>query len=343
MTKTKTGAFAGLGEMMAKGFDGSVTSDTSYQLINLDQIEIKDQVREEFEDAENTLADLGRDLRKRQLQTILVRHNAKGAEKPFLLVSGERRVRAARLEGLAVLAATVVTMTDEEAYDAQLAENIHRKNLTQVEEARRVQQDLERLGSVDAVLAKYNKSRAWLSQITSLLSLPAHTKRLVSEDISADLNLINAVKVVEKHAPERAAELVDQLKQTRGKADARKIVEEARSQVKPKPSKNAAGGAKKAVSVLLDEMGDAVRRGGNPADIWAAAGLEDQKEIEGYLQVFHAMGRTSDLPLAVVVMRGLAEGRLGHAGAKGLALSAVLSAGVGAEFDPVQILAGMAA
>jgi ParB family chromosome partitioning protein len=343
MTKTRAGAFAGLGAMMAKGFDGSVTSDTSYQLVDLDQIEIRDQVREEFEDAENTLADLGRDLRKRQIQPILLRPNLKGAEKPFLLVSGERRVKAARLEGLTALAATVAIMTDEEAYDAQLSENIHRKNLTQVEEARRVQRDLEQLGSVEAVLAKYNKSRAWLSQITSLLTLPEHTKRLVSEDISADLALINAVKVVEKHAPERAAELVDQLKQTRGKADARKIVEEARAQVKPKPSKNADGAAKKAVGVLLDELADAVRRGGNPADIWGAVGLADQHEIEGYLKLFHAMISTSDLPLAVLVMRGLAEGKLGHAGAKGLALSAVLSGGLGGEFDPVQILSGMAA
>ncbi|WP_278279162.1 hypothetical protein [Xylella fastidiosa] len=39
-----------------------------------------------------------------------------------------------------------------------MAENIHRKNLTQIEEAKKIQRDLDKLGSVDAVLEKHQKA-----------------------------------------------------------------------------------------------------------------------------------------------------------------------------------------
>lgn len=238
-------AFAGLGDMLAGGFDQMLTSDASEQMVKLEDIEILAQVREEFEDAEgeNSLADLGASLRKQQIQAILLRPNKPGSAKPYLLVAGERRVRGARIEGLAELRAVIKPMTDEEAEEAQFAENIHRKNLTQIEEAKRIQRDLDQLGSVEAVLAKHNKSRPWLSKVLSLLNLPEQAKRLVRENVSADLEVINAVKTIEKADPKKAAELVDDLKATRGKANAREKVAAVKDQVKP--SKKAKEAAKK--------------------------------------------------------------------------------------------------
>ncbi|MBL0168837.1 MAG: hypothetical protein IPP85_17750 [Propionivibrio sp.] len=66
-------------------------------------------------------------------KAILLRHNVAGAVKPWLLFGTERRVRAARIEGLIQLRARVAEMDNGEAEDMQLAENIHRKNLTQIE------------------------------------------------------------------------------------------------------------------------------------------------------------------------------------------------------------------
>lgn len=238
-------AFAGLGDMLAGGFDQMLTSDANEQMVKLEDIEILAQVREEFEDAEgeNSLADLGASLRKQQIQAILLRPNRPGSAKPYLLVAGERRVRGARIEGLVELRAVIKPMTDEEAEEAQFAENIHRKNLTQIEEAKRIQRDLDQLGSVEAVLAKHNKSRPWLSKVLSLLNLPEQAKRLVRENVSADLEVINAVKTIEKADPKKAAELVDDLKATRGKANAREKVAAVKDQVKP--SKKAKEAAKK--------------------------------------------------------------------------------------------------
>ena len=120
-----------------------------------------------------------------------------------------------------------------EAEDAQMAENIHRKNLTQIEEAKKIQRDLDRLGSIEAVLEKHQKSRPWLSKILSLLHLPEQAKRLVAENVSADVEVINTVKTIEKASPEAAKELVDDLKATRGKSNAREKANAVKNKVKP--------------------------------------------------------------------------------------------------------------
>lgn len=231
---SKDNAYLGTGIDALFGDSGN---PNEYEItVNLDDIEIEAQVREEFEDDENSLAELGLSLRNRQLQAIVVRPNRPGSDKPFLLVAGERRSRAARIEGLTQLRARVMELNDDEAEDMQLAENIHRKNLTQIEEAKKIQRDLDRLGSVDAVLKQHHKGRSWLSKTLSLLNLPDQAKRLVTENVSADIEVINTVKTIEKHAPEKAKELVDDLKKTRGKDNARNKVAAVKAQVKP--SKN---------------------------------------------------------------------------------------------------------
>lgn len=235
-TKTDN-AFLGAG---IDALFGDTGNPNEYEImVNLDDIEAEAQVREEFEDDENGLAELGRSLRLRQLQAIVIRTNREGRDKPFLLVAGERRTRAASLEGLLQLRARVMEMTDEEAEDMQLAENIHRKNLTQIEEAKKIQRDLDRLGSVEAVLEKHHKSRAWLSKTLSLLNLPEQAKRLVTENVSADIEVINTVKTIEKYDPEKAKGLVDDLKETRGKSNARDKAAAVKEEVKPskKPKK----------------------------------------------------------------------------------------------------------
>lgn len=216
----KKNAYAGIigGEPM--GINALfVDSGEQMSLVYLDQIAVKTQLRESFEDAENTLADLAESIRSRGvLQPILVRPKDSGYE----LVAGERRFRACQLAGLEQVPAYIREMDDEEAEDAQLAENIHRKNLTQIEEAKKIQRDFDRLGSVEAVLAKHQKSRSWLSKTLALLSLPEQAKRLVGENVSADIEVINTVKIIEKTDPKTAERLVDELKRTRGKVNARK-------------------------------------------------------------------------------------------------------------------------
>ena len=229
--KTTENPFTETANILGAGIDALFAEpDAQYSLIPLDMIEVKIQIRVEFEDEENPLSDLANSIKAHGvLQPIVIRHSSTG----YILVAGERRYRASALAGLDSIPAIIRDMTDEEAEDAQLAENIHRKNLTQIEEALKIQRDLDRLGSVEAVLEKHQKSRPWLSKMLSLLNLPEQAKRLVTENVSADVEIITAVKTIEKHDPEKAKALVNDLKMTRGKENARDKVAAVKEEVKP--------------------------------------------------------------------------------------------------------------
>jgi len=274
---SKTNAFAGMGDMLVAGFDATLMQDGAQrQMFKLADIEIDPQVREEFEDAENTLADLGDSLKEGQIQPILLR---KGRVLPYRLVVGGRRCAAADLKGITELWGDYrPDMTDDEADRIQFAENVQRKNLTQIEEAKRIQRDLDQLGTVEAVLAKHKKSRAWLSKILSLLNLPGQTLRLVAENISADLEVINAVKVIEKVDAAKAGALVDDLKESRGKEDARKKVAQVKAQVKPKAEKGPKENAATARDTAHEEPGPATTT--NFADA-KTSGDDETKAEEG--------------------------------------------------------------
>jgi ParB family chromosome partitioning protein len=234
MSTEKTTIGAGIDSLF-----GDTGNPNEYEtMVNLDDIEIEAQVREEFENDNHDLAGLGRSLRDRQLHAIVIRLNRPGREKPYLLVAGERRCRGARIEGLTQLRARVMELDDEQAEEAQFIENIHHKNLTQIEEAKKVQRDLDLLGSVEMVLEKHHKGRAWLSKILSLLTLPDQAKRLIAEDISSDIEVINTVKTIANINPDAADALVDDLKATRGKENARVKAGAVKDAVKPpKPPK----------------------------------------------------------------------------------------------------------
>lgn len=242
--KPAVGAFDGLADMLNAGDLGSLTGDhgQDYSRIVIAEIAVKPQVREIFEDAENSLKDLADSIRELGvLQAILIRPIP--GPIPFELVAGERRLRAATMAGLEQIPAIVRELTDEEAEAIQFAENIQRKNLTQIEIGNRLQRDLDNLGNIEAVMAKHKKSRAWISKWLSILDLPEQAQRLVDENLSADPEVILGVKQIEKVSPEAAKEVVDELKKTQGESkkggNARDKVQAAKDAVKPpkKPRK----------------------------------------------------------------------------------------------------------
>ncbi len=220
-------------------------SANNFSMVYLDQIEVKGQLRQEFEDDENTLSELADSIKARGvLQPVLLRPNPNGKGRAaYQLVAGERRYRASLMADLEQIPAYIRELTDEEAEDAQYAENVQRKNLTQIEEAKKLQRDLDRLGSTDAVLQKHNKSRAWLSKMLNLLYLPENTRRLVTENISADVEVINAVKGIERKNPIEAKALVEELKNTPRQGNAREKVAEVKDKVKPPKPKTPAAQA----------------------------------------------------------------------------------------------------
>jgi ParB family transcriptional regulator, chromosome partitioning protein len=348
-------AFAGLGDVLGAGFGDLMAEGDQFAEVDLNDISVKPQVRETFEDDENTLADLEASIRRHKVfQPILIRP-VDGGPRPYELVAGERRYIASERAGKTNIPALIRVLTDEEARDMQLAENIQRKNLTQIEEAKRIQEDLDRLGSVDAVLEKHSKSRAWLSKILSLLTLPEQAKRLVTEQVSADIEVINKVKTIEKIDPQAAKQLVDDLKATRGKADARKKADAVKETVKPsnKPAKGITatpkdlshqesgtpvvqnfadaktGSAKRPPPALIPAeplsraYGLIFENGSSPKMVLELMEPEDRANVEAWLESFYDAGMNAK-NVSLAVIQGFRKGTFAADGAGAFALLAFL-------------------
>jgi ParB family chromosome partitioning protein len=135
------------------------------------------QPRLEF--PEETLAALARSIREvGVLQPVVVRSRDGGYE----LVAGERRVRAAKLAGLATIPAIVREGDDSESLREALIENIHREDLAPLELASAFQELLEDLGVTQETLAeRLGYSRAHVANTIRLLSLPGDVQQLLAE------------------------------------------------------------------------------------------------------------------------------------------------------------------
>ena len=122
--KAVSNAFAGAGAAMGAGIDALFAQDDLLEFpVSLDDIEIVDQVREEFESDDQGLAELGDSLAKFQIQAILLRLMPAGHPKPYRLVAGERRVRAAKLKGASLVGAKLqgAILTRASLIDADLS------------------------------------------------------------------------------------------------------------------------------------------------------------------------------------------------------------------------------
>ncbi len=110
------------------------------------------------------------------LQPILVRQTLSG----YQLIAGERRLRAARKVGHATIPALV---TEVDAFSQQLfalIENLQRKNLSAVEEARCLQDIVDRSGWSQVELAKrLGRSQASVANKIRLLKLDSDVQELV--------------------------------------------------------------------------------------------------------------------------------------------------------------------
>jgi ParB family chromosome partitioning protein len=141
------------------------------------------QPRETF--SEESLAELASSIAEHGLiQPITVRPRPNGQ---FELISGERRVRAARLAGLERIDAYVREAGTEDMLEWALVENIQREDLDPIEEALGYQRLIDECDLTQAQVAvKVGKDRSTVANALRLLRLPAAIQRAVRDgDVSA--------------------------------------------------------------------------------------------------------------------------------------------------------------
>lgn len=159
------------------------------------------QARTVFED--DALLELGTSLRdKGFVQPLVVRE----VDGHYELVAGERRFRAAKKVGLKVVPAIVRDLTDEQAEDWGIVENLQRVDLSLADKVAAISRAVKRYGTVKAVAERYGKTVQWVSKLYCLADSPSAVQDFVREGKSADVDgLYDLARLAKKDPGEAKA------------------------------------------------------------------------------------------------------------------------------------------
>jgi len=163
-------------------------------------------VRDKFQKMTNEDETLHISIREHGLlQPILIRPISHG----FEIVAGHRRFHACRSLRWRFIPCKIREMSDKQAYEIQLTENMQRKAMDPVEEAeafRRYVMDFG-WGGVSELAKKIGKSEEYVSHRIQLLKLPDDIKNQV---ITSRLNVSQAMELTTL-SQERQSEIIEQV------------------------------------------------------------------------------------------------------------------------------------
>lgn len=164
------------------------------------------------------------------IEPIVVRRH----EGKYLIISGERRYRAALELGLEKIPGIIRTSDDLDSLEIALIENLQRKDLTPFEEAEGLRRLAENYGLThEEIAGKIGKSRNSVTESLSLTAIPEEIRTLcTNHGITAKSVLVQIAR------QETAAEMLDLTQQIIKKGMTRSEVRAAKrknSPEKPKP------------------------------------------------------------------------------------------------------------
>ncbi len=145
------------------------------RMIPLDRLEPNpQQPRADVGDLEELVASI---REKGVLEPLLVRPSQVGGR--FMIISGERRYRAAREAGLREVPCIEMDVDDRAVAEIALIENLQRKDLTPFEEAEGLLALVERFGYThEDIGRKIGKSRPSVTESLTIAALPEEIKEL---------------------------------------------------------------------------------------------------------------------------------------------------------------------
>ena len=136
------------------------------------------------------LEDLVRSLREHGvLQPIILRPavGSTPAHIKYQLIAGERRWRAAQTAGLNEIPAIIREVTDQQALELALIENVQRHDISALDAAiayRRLSQEFSL--STEQVAQRVGKSRSSVANTIRLLDLPAEAQKAIEEELLSE-------------------------------------------------------------------------------------------------------------------------------------------------------------
>jgi ParB family transcriptional regulator, chromosome partitioning protein len=177
----RSGLGKGLSSLIPAGSDDAVATEGAV-LAEVGVADIRPnphQPRVHFD--EESLSELAASIAQiGVLQPILLRPVDEGTA--YELIAGERRWRAAQRAGLATIPAVIRITDDIASVEQALVENLHRADLTPLEEAAAYQQLIEDFGLTHEQLAeRLGKSRSSITNTLRLLGLPPTVQHLLAD------------------------------------------------------------------------------------------------------------------------------------------------------------------
>ena len=177
-------SLAQLNEEMGVAPDISVLTGTERVVVKqipLAQISPNpDQPRKTFNEKE--LHDLSESIKEKGVLVPIILRSVQN--KPYLyeIVAGERRFRAAKQAGLSEIPALVKTLSDNNAMEIALIENVQRENLNPIEEALAYQNLMEKCGyELEDISKLIGKSESYIRNLMRINSLPESVKELIKQ------------------------------------------------------------------------------------------------------------------------------------------------------------------
>jgi ParB family chromosome partitioning protein len=182
------------------------------------------QPRRSFD--EEKLAELTASIRAQGLlQPVLVRKDGDG----YRIIAGERRWRACQAAGLQEIPALVREVTEGQAFELALVENLQRADLNPIEEAEGYKRLTDEFGlTQEQVSARVGKDRSSVANALRLLGLPDEVKAMVAD---GTLNMGHARALL---GVPRIPEMMDLASQVAARKlsvrETEKLVQEAKGQ-----------------------------------------------------------------------------------------------------------------
>ena len=239
MAKKQSGLGKGLGALM---LENSVDDGLSTSTLPInDIIPNRDQPRKTFD--ETALEELAQSISQHGvLQPLLVRPLPSGG---YQLVAGERRWRAARIAKLTEVPVIVKELSDTEAMELAIIENLQREDLNPIEEAEGLQALVDKCGyTQDEVAASVGKSRPAITNSLRLLRLPEEVRDMTK---NGDITAGHARALLAFDSPALMLEVAEQI--VSRKLTVRDVEKMAKS-----PRKSAAKKSSKKRDSFFDEV-----------------------------------------------------------------------------------------
>jgi ParB family chromosome partitioning protein len=196
----------GLGQGLSALFgEGNLPVNDSEQITNVAITKLEAgpyQPRTEFKEEE--LQELADSIVENGILQPIIVKKAHGNEN-YKIIAGERRFRAAQLANLAEVPVIIKDITDSQALEIAIVENIQRQNLTPIEEASAFTRLIEEYSYTQEELATHlGKSRSHITNLLRLLTLPEKVQDMVNNGslsmghARALVKLENALHVAEE-------------------------------------------------------------------------------------------------------------------------------------------------